>query len=413
SALLLNTTGSNNVGLGFNALRSNTTGMGNLAIGQGSMTFSELGNNNTFLGNEAGYFSNGGSNNVGIGNSSLYNNPSGSGNVAIGNEAGKNSGGSNQLYIENSAADSTEALIYGEFDNNKLRFNAQTEVYSNSISENGIYVEKTHTGLFDIPAINGVNNVTDYYGIGVRGEGGYIGVYGQTGGTGVGLYSGVAGQSTGVNTGTNIGVRGFASGGSLNYSVYGVANGTSNNYAGYFQGQVKIKQVINEQTYFHIENAAGEDVLKINDNDIVEVNRFKTNWYTEMDSLKTNWYTSLTNVTTSGTTNLSNVTTNGSTNLEIESGKRINKATTMKYYIAVEGVFPSTTGATQNDVILSEIRLFPAMTTQPTGWLACEGQLLNIIDHQALFSLIGDSYGGNGTSTFALPDMRNAVPHHN
>ena len=154
--------------------------MGNVAIGHAAMTFSGIGDNNTFLGNEAGYFNNGGHTNVGIGHRSLYNNVTGSGNVAIGNdagrnasgdlgvfigqEAGKNAAGSNQLFIENSNVDSSEALIYGEFDNDKLRFNAQTSIYSNSSTENGIYVEKTHTGLHDIPAINGVNKVNDYYG---------------------------------------------------------------------------------------------------------------------------------------------------------------------------------------------------------------------------------------------------------
>jgi microcystin-dependent protein len=429
SVLFENITGANNIGMGLNALKNNASGMGNVAIGNASMTFSVSGNNNTFLGNEAGYFNNGGNTNVGIGHGSLYNNVTGSGNVAIGNdagrnasgdngvfigqEAGKNTGGSNQLFIENSDLDSTEALIYGEFDNNKLRFNAETSIYSNSSAENGIYVEKTHTGFVDIPAIYGVNKVNDYYGIGVRGEGGYIGVFGSTVGTGTGFYSGVAGSSTSINMGTNVGIRGFASGASLNYGVYGAGNGTANTFAGYFNGQLKVRQFTNEQTYFEIENEVGESVLVINDDDVVEVNRLKTNWYTEMDSLKTNWYTSLTNVTATGNTSLTNVTTNGSTNLEIESGKRINKATSMKYYIATEGAFPSTSGPIADATLISEIKLFPAMVNQPAGWLPCEGQVLNIIDYTTLYSLIGTSYGGDGNTTFALPDMRNAVPHQN
>lgn len=42
----------------------------------------------------------------------------------------------------------------------------------------------------------------------------------------------------------------------------------------------------------------------------------------------------------------------------------------------------------------------------PRGWAACEGQLLPINDNQALFSLLGTTYGGDGRTTFALPDLR-------
>lgn len=46
----------------------------------------------------------------------------------------------------------------------------------------------------------------------------------------------------------------------------------------------------------------------------------------------------------------------------------------------------------------------------PRGWARCDGQLLSINTNQALFSLLGTTYGGNGTTTFALPDMRGRVP---
>jgi microcystin-dependent protein len=54
---------------------------------------------------------------------------------------------------------------------------------------------------------------------------------------------------------------------------------------------------------------------------------------------------------------------------------------------------------------LGEIRLF-AGTFAPKGWALCQGQLLPINQNQALFSLLGTTYGGNGTTTFALPDYR-------
>lgn len=48
----------------------------------------------------------------------------------------------------------------------------------------------------------------------------------------------------------------------------------------------------------------------------------------------------------------------------------------------------------------------------PRGWALCDGQVLSIAQNQALFSLLGTTYGGNGTTTFALPDLRGRVPVH-
>jgi microcystin-dependent protein len=64
-----------------------------------------------------------------------------------------------------------------------------------------------------------------------------------------------------------------------------------------------------------------------------------------------------------------------------------------------------------SDQYLAEIRIFPSRGV-PSDWMACNGQLLNISDNTALFSLLGTTYGGDGKTTFALPDMRGAVPMH-
>lgn len=61
------------------------------------------------------------------------------------------------------------------------------------------------------------------------------------------------------------------------------------------------------------------------------------------------------------------------------------------------------------DPFLSEIRMF-SFPYAPKGWAQCNGQLLPIAQNQALFSLLGTQYGGNGTITFALPDLRGRVP---
>ena len=63
------------------------------------------------------------------------------------------------------------------------------------------------------------------------------------------------------------------------------------------------------------------------------------------------------------------------------------------------------------DPFVAEIRIFP-FTFAPRGWALCNGQLLPISQNTALFSLLGTTYGGNGQSTFALPDLQGAVPLH-
>jgi len=60
---------------------------------------------------------------------------------------------------------------------------------------------------------------------------------------------------------------------------------------------------------------------------------------------------------------------------------------------------------------LSEIRIM-SFNFAPRGWAMCNGQLLPINQNQALFSLLGTTYGGNGTTTFALPDLQARVPIH-
>ena len=63
------------------------------------------------------------------------------------------------------------------------------------------------------------------------------------------------------------------------------------------------------------------------------------------------------------------------------------------------------------DNYLSEIRLFP-WNWAPKGWALCQGQLMSIAQNAALFSLLGTTYGGNGVSTFALPDLRSRAAIH-
>jgi len=63
------------------------------------------------------------------------------------------------------------------------------------------------------------------------------------------------------------------------------------------------------------------------------------------------------------------------------------------------------------DPFVAEIRIFP-FNFAPKGWAWCDGQLLPLSQNTALFSLLGTTYGGNGKSNFALPDLQGSAPMH-
>ncbi len=63
------------------------------------------------------------------------------------------------------------------------------------------------------------------------------------------------------------------------------------------------------------------------------------------------------------------------------------------------------------DPFVAEIRIFP-FNFAPTGWAFCNGQLMPLSQNTALFSLLGTTYGGDGKSTFALPDLQGRAPMH-
>jgi microcystin-dependent protein len=64
-----------------------------------------------------------------------------------------------------------------------------------------------------------------------------------------------------------------------------------------------------------------------------------------------------------------------------------------------------------SDPFVAEIRIFP-FNFPPKGWAFCDGQLLPLSQNTALFSLLGTTYGGDGKSTFALPDLQGSAPMH-
>lgn len=64
-----------------------------------------------------------------------------------------------------------------------------------------------------------------------------------------------------------------------------------------------------------------------------------------------------------------------------------------------------------SDPYLGEVKII-SFNFAPKGWAFCNGQLLSISQNQALFSLLGTTYGGNGQTTFALPDLQGRSPLH-
>ncbi|HXK50548.1 MAG TPA: hypothetical protein PKW56_08775, partial [Clostridiales bacterium] len=252
-----NTIGSGNIFIGDQVGMNNISGSDNVFIGSRSGYFNDFGINNTFLGRFAGYNNEGysqdntyvgyrsgssqlsggkntylgsesgnskssGNSNTLIGFESGKNNQTGSGNVFLGNQSGKLETGSNKLFIENS--DTASPLIYGEFDNDIVKINGKLGVGINPAYKFHVVDETTSS---DQPAILGRHNVTDTYGVGVRGEGGWIGVDGNATATGTYTIMGVRGTATGAGSG-------------VRYGVYGSASGGATNYAGYFSGNVYV-----------------------------------------------------------------------------------------------------------------------------------------------------------------------------
>ena len=82
--------------------------------------------------------------------------------------------------------------------------------------------------------------------------------------------------------------------------------------------------------------------------------------------------------------------------------------TGVNFIIAMQGIFPSRNGI---EPFIAEIIMFGG-DFAPRGWAFCDGQLLAINQNDALFSLLGTTYGGDGRTTFALPDLRGRVPLH-
>lgn len=109
-----------------------------------------------------------------------------------------------------------------------------------------------------------------------------------------------------------------------------------------------------------------------------------------------------------GTVKGTNFTGNGNT-LTFGANSNMQPSLGITYIISLYGVYPSPSSNKGADPYVGEICMF-AGNFAPQGWAFCNGQLLSIASYSALFSLVGTYYGGDGISTFALPDLRGRVP---
>lgn len=113
------------------------------------------------------------------------------------------------------------------------------------------------------------------------------------------------------------------------------------------------------------------------------------------------WDTSGTDHWVSGQLSTANIGSNQAFNI-------MNPYQVLNWCISLYGTFPSYSGA---NPFIAELMLF-AGNFAPVGWTKCDGQLLPISQNTAMFSLMGTMYGGDGETTFGMPDLRGRVPIH-
>ena len=343
SAMVFNTEGANNVSIGNSSLANNITGASNVAIGYRALLQS-VNNYNTSIGYKSGFSTTGYSNTF-LG-ANTGENTLGSYNVFLGSFAGQDEVGSNKLYIENSNADATEALIYGDFDVDELRFNAEVEIKNNLLVEDEVGIGT------DSPM-----HILDIEEVSPR-------------------------------------IRTKATGSSFSGLL------TENSTRQFFIGTQATYETPNSSSGFHIyDNTASSQRMVIDENGNMGINESDPQEKLHVDG----------NLKIEETLIVSNQ------GIKFDNNQTLKNPLSMKYIICYSGAFPSNGGGTQYDVsLIGEVKLMAGYNADPPGgWFDCEGQLLLIADNTALFAIIGTNFGGDGMTTFALPDLRNSVPIHN
>ncbi|MDP3334786.1 MAG: tail fiber protein [Methylococcaceae bacterium] len=99
---------------------------------------------------------------------------------------------------------------------------------------------------------------------------------------------------------------------------------------------------------------------------------------------------------------------NGLSTSAVQPIDNMQPSLALNYLIATQGIYPSRDGGVAGETLLGEVTAF-AGNYAPGGWAFADGRLLSIAQNQALFSLLGTSFGGDGRLTFALPDLRGRI----
>ncbi len=470
SALINNTTGGDNSAIGLNALQANLGGTGNTATGSGALLFNTTGNNNTGFGNGALYFNTTGSNNTALGNNASVQANNLTNATALGYNA--RAAGSNNLILGNNDVNVGIGLS-GLIPGNKLEIN--TAVANSSglrfrmLTSSTTPVTNPGTGVLAIDANGDViyalsgGNSSNQNSWSTAGNAGtdatnFIGTTDNiplnirvnnipAGKIDNMLGSVLLGSEAGIHNTTGVSITAIG--------YFALPNNTTGNNNTALGSNALFQNTTGNNNLAlgvgALANSVGSDNIAIGNNTLMtnttgnQNTAVGTNAYmpgtlsnttiigygataTLSNTIKLG-NANVTDVGTAGTLTAGAVTypnTNGNPGEVLtvpalggnaywaapaSGGSGMQPYLTINYIIATQGSFPSTGGSDPGTTLLGELKMF-AGNFAPSGWAFCNGQVLAISSNTALFSILGTTYGGNGSTTFALPDMRGRVAVH-
>jgi microcystin-dependent protein len=419
--------GTDNTAIGFHSLNTNTTGGANTAIGSQSLLVNTTGYNNTALGMNALSANTTGYQNVGLGTQSLQSNTTGHGNLAIGQGA---------LVMNTTGSVNTALGLYALSASNT---DSGTAVGAYSLSSNTTGMYNSAFGYAALTA-NILGNYNTATGFGALTQStsdnntatGTFALYAlTTGSNNVGVGDWAMSSTTTSSQNTAVGSAALTS------NQTGTANSAFGHAALFHTTTSNYNTALGQQALYAL--TSGNSNIGIGMGSGINLTSGSSNIYIGNGGGTTE--SGVIRIGTSGNQNqayiagVRNVTTTNSDAVPvvIDSNGQLGtapspsvsamnlgasltgtvRAVGINYIISLYGIFPpnGSGSASYTSQMIGEIRMF-AGTYAPQGWAFCDGALLSIASNTALFSILGTTYGGNGTTTFALPDLRSAVPMH-